>query len=105
MNIIGTAIQSGDGKLVTCAHVAEALQMNKSVVTSSLLEVYQKQEYTQEDIEQAAFSVINAIQPLFMETDILAFARAVLEHASKFLEVGGLFRLPCLIEQKTPETS
>jgi len=30
MNIVGTAIQAGDGKLVTCAHVVEALIENKS---------------------------------------------------------------------------
>lgn len=30
MNIVGTAIQAGDGKLVTCAHVIEALIEQKS---------------------------------------------------------------------------
>lgn len=30
MNIVGTAIQAGDGKLITCAHVVEALIEQKS---------------------------------------------------------------------------
>lgn len=30
MNIVGTAIQAGDGKLITCAHVVQALLDNKA---------------------------------------------------------------------------
>jgi hypothetical protein len=37
MNIVGTAIQSGDGKLVTCAHVVEALFKREQKISHYIL--------------------------------------------------------------------
>jgi len=38
MNIIGTGIQSGDGKLVTCAHVVEEIDNKKGFILSRFVE-------------------------------------------------------------------
>lgn len=38
MNIVGTGIQSGNGKLVTCAHVVEAIGKKKGFILSRFVE-------------------------------------------------------------------